>query len=104
MSLTVTRRIVGEYSPELIDRGDGRLVKDNLRKEAGVSRATISRARLVMAEWDTQVVACDGLPPGEARKHDELTQLRAKLADKTREYLPHQPRPNPRYRPTGPGR
>jgi hypothetical protein len=36
--------------------------------------------------------ACDGLTLGEARKHDELTQLRAKLADKTREYtiLHHQ--------------
>ena len=73
-------------------RTDGRLVKDNLWKEAGVSRATMNRARLVIAEWDTQVAACDGLTPGEARKNDELTQLRAKLADKTREYtiLHHQ--------------
>jgi hypothetical protein len=82
-----TRR---EAMPRLLtgrpQRTDGRLVKDNLWKEAGVSRATINRARLVMAEWDTQVAACDGLTPGEARKHDELTQLRAKLADETREY------------------
>jgi len=67
-------------------RTNGRLVKDNLWKEAGVSRATMNRARLIMAEWDTRVAECDGLTPGEARKNDELTQLRAKLAEKTREY------------------
>jgi hypothetical protein len=73
-------------------RTDGRLVKDNLWKEAGLSRATMNRARLVIAEWDTQVADCDALTPGEARKNDELTHLRAKLADKTREYtiLHHQ--------------
>jgi hypothetical protein len=66
-------------------RTDGRLVKDNLWKEAGVSRATMNRAHRVMADWDTRVTECGGMTPGEARKNDELTQLRAKLADRTRE-------------------
>lgn len=66
-------------------RTDGRLIKDNLYKEAGVSRATMNRAHRVMAEWNTRVADCDGLTPGEARKHDELVEMRAKLADKTRE-------------------
>jgi hypothetical protein len=66
-------------------RTDGRLIKDNLYKEAGVSRATMNRAHRVMAEWDTRITDCGGLTPGEARKHDELLELRAKLADKTRE-------------------
>lgn len=64
---------------------DGRLVKDNLWKEAGVSRATMNRAHRVMVDWDTRVTECGGVTPGEARKNDELTQLRAKLTDRTRE-------------------
>lgn len=73
-------------------RTDGRLVKDNLWKEANLSRATMNRAQQVMAEWDTRVAECDGLTPGEARKNDELTRLRAQLADKAREHttLHHQ--------------
>ncbi|MEV0712717.1 hypothetical protein [Nocardia aurea] len=63
---------------------DGRLIKDNLWKEAGISRATMNRATTVMAEWDTRVAACDGYTPREARKNDELTALRADLATKTR--------------------
>ncbi len=67
-------------------RTDGRLVKDNLWKESGLSRATMNRAHQVMAEWDARVSDCDGLTPGEARKNDELTHLRAQLASKTREH------------------
>lgn len=66
-------------------RTDGRLVKDNLWKEAGVSRATMNRAHRVMIDWDTRVTECGGMTRGEARKNDELTQLRAKLTDPTRE-------------------
>lgn len=66
-------------------RTDGRLVKDNLWNEAGVSRATMNRAHRVMADWDTRVTECGGMTPGEARKNDELTQLRAKLAERIRE-------------------
>jgi hypothetical protein len=66
-------------------RTDGRLTKDNLWKEAGVSRATMNRARLVMAEWQARVAECGGMTPVEARKHDELAVLRKKLEDKIRE-------------------
>ncbi len=66
-------------------RTDGRLVKDNLWKEAKVSRATMNRATRIMAEWDARVADCNGFTPGEARKNDELVTLRTKLADKTRE-------------------
>ncbi|MFD9668901.1 hypothetical protein ACFWAY_46320 [Rhodococcus sp. NPDC059968] len=66
-------------------RTDGRLIKDNLWKEADVSRATMNRATQIMSEWDARVAACDGFTPGEARKNDELGTLRAALADKTRE-------------------
>ena len=83
-------------------RTDGRLIKDNLWKEAGLSRATMNRAARILAEWNTRVAACEGFTPGEARKNDEITTLRAKLADKTRECteLHHRPtRPLPRSPP-----
>ena len=66
-------------------RTDGRLIKDNLWKEADVSRATMNHATQIMAEWDARVAACDGFTPREARKNDELTTLRDDLAAKTRE-------------------
>jgi hypothetical protein len=66
-------------------RTDGRLIKDNLWKEAGLSPATMNRAVRTLAEWNTRVAACEGFTRGEARKNDEITALRAKLADKTRE-------------------
>ena len=64
-------------------RTDGRLIKDNLWKEAGLSRATMNRAVRILAEWNTRVAACGGFTPREARKNDELTTLQTKLADKT---------------------
>lgn len=38
-------------------RTDGRLLKDNLWKEAQVSRATMNRATRILAEWDTKIAA-----------------------------------------------
>lgn len=32
-------------------RTDGRLIKENLYREAGVSRATMNRAKSVLEEW-----------------------------------------------------
>lgn len=64
---------------------DGRLIKNNLYKEAGVSRASMNRAHHVLAEWNSRVAACDGMTPGEARKNDELTHLRVTLAERTAE-------------------
>jgi hypothetical protein len=67
-------------------RTDGRLIKDNLWKEAGLSRATMNRAARILAEWNCRVAECDGFTPSEARKNDEVATLRKKLEDKTREY------------------
>jgi len=69
----------------LPQRTDGRLIKDNLWKEADVSRATMNRAGRILAEWNTRVAACYAITPGEARKNDEITALRTRLASKTRE-------------------
>jgi len=66
-------------------RIDGRLIKDNLWKEAGLSRATMNRAVRILAEWNTRVAECDGFTPREARKNDEVATLRKKLEDKIRE-------------------
>jgi hypothetical protein len=66
-------------------RTDGRLIKHNLWKEADLSRATMNRAAQILAEWDSRVAECGGFTPLEARKNDELTTLRKKLADKIRE-------------------
>lgn len=66
-------------------RTDGRLIKDNLWKEAQVSRATMNRAHQLLTEWDARVAECGGLTKGEARKQDEITELRTKLAERTRE-------------------
>jgi hypothetical protein len=60
-------------------RTDGRLIKDNLRKEAGLSRATMNRAVQILAEWDSRVAQCGGFTPSEARKNDEVARLRKKL-------------------------
>src|ERR1700742_2347074 len=45
----------------------------------------MNRATRILAEWNTRVAACEGFTLGAARKNDEITALRAKLADKTRE-------------------
>jgi hypothetical protein len=64
---------------------DGRLIKDNLWKEAGLSRATMNRAARILTEWNTRVAECDGFTASETRKNDEITTLRRKLEDNTRE-------------------
>jgi hypothetical protein len=66
-------------------RTDGRLIKDNLWKEAGLSRATMNRAVRILAEWNCGVTECQGFTPSEARKNDQLATLRKKFEDKTRE-------------------
>ena len=56
-------------------RTDGRLVKENLYREAGVSRATMNRATAVMDEWARRV---DGSLPRDR----EIESLRSSLADR----------------------
>lgn len=64
---------------------DGRLTKQNLWKEAGVSRATMNRAPTILAEWDAHVAQHSTTTPEQARHDDEIQELRRRLADKTRE-------------------
>jgi hypothetical protein len=65
-------------------RTDGKLTKQNLWREAGVSRATRNRATSVLADWDTHVSG------STASRHDqaqaaELARLRGRLKDNRRE-------------------
>ncbi len=58
------------------NRTDGRLTKNNLHVEAGVSRATMNRALGVIADWD--VAVSTGTTPRDA-KIAELEETVAKL-------------------------
>ncbi|MEU8934800.1 hypothetical protein AB0D30_33555 [Streptomyces sp. NPDC048409] len=66
-------------------RTDGRLTKQNLWREAGVSRATMNRAQTILAEWDKHLAQHGSATPGEARRDEEIRSLRRKLTKKTRE-------------------
>lgn len=56
-------------------RTDGRIIKENLYREAGVSRATMNRATALMDEWSQRV---GGTQP---RDH-EIESLRGALAER----------------------
>ncbi|MFI6145108.1 hypothetical protein [Streptomyces sp. NPDC051109] len=64
---------------------DGRLTKNNLALEAGVSPATMFRARTVLADWDAHIDTHGSLTPGEARRDADIDDLRRKLAAAKRE-------------------
>ncbi|MGP5484599.1 hypothetical protein ACTXMZ_16620 [Brachybacterium alimentarium] len=57
---------------------DGRLIKENLYREAGVSRATMNRARPILAEWSRRV---DGTQP----RDQEIEALRSELSEQRAE-------------------
>jgi chromosome segregation ATPase len=65
-------------------RTDGKLTKENLYREAGVSRATMNRARDVLTAWNHAVATHTGRPQA-GDTSDELAELRTKLSRKTRE-------------------
>lgn len=66
-------------------RTDGRLTKANLGREAGLSHATVHRAKTILAEWDQAVAAC-GETTAEQLLHDnEIASIRLLLATKTQE-------------------
>ncbi|MFJ6372631.1 hypothetical protein ACIQK5_31145 [Streptomyces virginiae] len=70
-------------------RTDGKLTKNNLWREAGVSRATMNRATTVLAEWENRV----GRSPACAREQkqsEEIARLRRRLKDTQRERLEFQ--------------
>ncbi|WP_410598074.1 hypothetical protein [Amycolatopsis sp. lyj-23] len=64
---------------------DGRLTKANLGREAGVSHATLYRAKAALAEWDEAVAALGAKTIRPAPVGDEDTPLRTRLAEKTDE-------------------
>lgn len=65
-------------------RTDGRLTKENLYREAGVSRATMNRAPDILAAWDLAVAdRTDPKPPRDIV--GELENLRTQLRRKTGE-------------------
>ncbi|GLH98846.1 hypothetical protein [Phytohabitans aurantiacus] len=63
---------------------DGKLTKNNLWREAQVSRATMNRAADVLAEWDARVSES---PAGVAarQRDEEFEQLRSRLRTSQRE-------------------
>lgn len=66
------------------ERTDGALTKNNLFKEAGISRATMNRAADVLAEWDRKV-ARHPTTAAQDRLSEQLTATRAELADSRRQ-------------------
>ncbi|MFF5841338.1 hypothetical protein ACFY74_07655 [Streptomyces massasporeus] len=64
---------------------DGRLTKNNLALEAGVSPATMFRAKAVLADWDAHIDTHGSLTPGEARRDADIDDLRRQLAAAKRE-------------------
>lgn len=64
---------------------DGAFTKQNLYKEAGVSRATMNRATDITAEWDRYVAVHGRRTQGETRRDADLDDLRGKLRKKTEE-------------------
>lgn len=66
-------------------RTDGRLTKENLYKEAQVSRATMNRAKTVLAEWDAHILANGKATAGEAKRDATIDDLKKRLTKKTQE-------------------
>ncbi|WP_208636898.1 hypothetical protein [Streptomyces swartbergensis] len=66
-------------------RTDGRLTKENLYKEAQVSRATMNRAHAVLAEWDAYIAAHGKATRGEAKRDAAIADLKKRLTKKTQE-------------------
>jgi uncharacterized protein involved in exopolysaccharide biosynthesis len=66
-------------------RTDGRLTKENLYKEAQVSRATMNRAHAVLAEWDEHLATHGKTTPGEAQRDSAIADLKKRLTAKTQQ-------------------
>lgn len=66
------------------NRTDGALTKNNLWREAGVSRATMNRATSALAEWDSRV---DESPTTalDRQRREELSEVRGKLRNSRQE-------------------
>ncbi|MFH8737131.1 hypothetical protein [Streptomyces sp. NPDC017964] len=66
-------------------RTDSRLTKENLYKEAQVSRATMNRAHAILAERDAHLAAHGKATPGEAKQDAAIPDLKKRLTKKTQE-------------------
>jgi small-conductance mechanosensitive channel len=66
-------------------RTDGRLTKENLYKEAQVSRATMNRAHAILVAWDAHLAAHGKTTPGEAQRDATIADLKKRLDMKTQE-------------------
>lgn len=64
---------------------DGKLTKENLWREAQVSRATMNRAPSILAEWDAYVAVHGKVTRGEAQRDGQIAALLKKLRAKTKE-------------------
>lgn len=69
-------------------RTDGRLVKENLYREAGVSRATMNRHPDILRDWDAHVDsptprdrAREALEANLAEQRNTVRELRAKITE-----------------------
>lgn len=67
-------------------RTDGRIIKENLYREAGVSRATMNRATTLMYEWSQRVDATqprdreiEALKQSLAERSAQLKEIRARV-------------------------
>lgn len=58
-------------------RTDGRLIKENLYKEAGVSRATMNRATSLLAEWELKAAG----PQPRDRTIEQLKEIEREHTD-----------------------
>lgn len=66
-------------------RTDGRLTKENLYREAQVSRATMNRAHAILAEWDAHLATHGKTTLGEAKRDAAIVDLKKRLTKKTQE-------------------
>jgi chromosome segregation ATPase len=84
-----TEKALREAMKRLLDGNpkhtDGRLSKANLGREAGVSHATLFRAKTILSEWDDAVAALGERTHQQARHANETNSLRGSLAKKTDE-------------------
>lgn len=62
-------------------RTDGRLLKENLYREAGVSRATMNRATTVLAEWGQAVTGPQPRNAALAQTNAEVTELKRTIRE-----------------------
>lgn len=84
-----TEKALREAMKRLLDgkpkHTDGRLSKANLGREAGVSHATLFRAKTILAEWEDVVTALGKQTHQEASHTKETNSLRGNLTKKTDE-------------------